>query len=367
MNKVVRVLQIGMHDKIGGVETFLMNYYRNINKKKIQFDFICDKKELCFEDEIKSMKGIVYKVPNVKRNPIQYYRAIRKIIKENKYKIVHINMLSMANILPIIVANKEKVPHIILHSHNTGTPKGLLRKILDKFNKNIAIKKATDYFACSKLAGEWLYKGKVNFKVINNAIDVQKFQFDEERRNHIRKALGIDRNFVVGHIGRFSEQKNHKFLVRMFAELVKKVENAKLLLIGEGELKLEIQKMIEDLKIKNNVIMLEPKSNIQDYYQAMDVFVLPSKFEGLGIVLVEAQANGLPCVYSDCITKEAKIIPNTTRLPLENLKWIEELSKEKKRISKKEATLLIEKNGFSIKKEVGKLEDMYMKFEEDAI
>lgn len=367
MNKAVRVLQIGMHDKIGGVETFLMNYYRNVNRKNIQFDFICDKKELCFEDEIKSMKGIIYKVPNVKRHPIQYYKAIREIIKENKYKIVHINMLSMANILPIIIANKEKVPHIILHSHNTGTPKGLLRKILNKFNKNIAIKKATDYFACSKLAGEWLYKGKVDFKVINNAIDVQKFQFNEEIRKYIRNSLDVDKNFVVGHIGRFSEQKNHEFLVRMFAELVKNVKNAKLLLIGEGELKPEIQKLIEDLNIKSHVIILDPKSNIQDYYQAMDVFVLPSKFEGLPVVLIEAQANGLPCIYSDCITKEAEIIPNITRLPLEISKWVEELSKKKERIQEVKSRLLLENNGFSIKKEAEKLEDMYIKYEEDAI
>lgn len=236
-----RILQIGMHDKIGGIETFLINYYRNIDKNKIQFDFINMFDRLCFEDEIKKLGGKVYKIHNVKKNPLKYYYDIRKIIRSNKYKIVHINMLSMANILPILAAHKEGVKHIILHSHNTGTPKGLLRKILDKLNKRIAIQYSTDFFACSKPAGRWLYGNRVNFEVISNAIDPNKFKFNIKIRNQIRKELGIEKNFIVGHVGRFCEQKNHKFLINMFSEFTKGSPDSKLMLIGEGELKMKLE------------------------------------------------------------------------------------------------------------------------------
>ena len=146
---MIRVLIVGMHNKIGGIETFLMNYYRNIDKDKVQFDFINMYDKLCFEDEIKRLGGRIYKVPNVKKNPFGYYKKINNIIKENNYKIMYDNMLSAANILPIIIAKRNKVNTIIAHAHNTDTPKGMLRKILDKFNKKMLCKSATDFFAAS--------------------------------------------------------------------------------------------------------------------------------------------------------------------------------------------------------------------------
>ena len=361
----IRILQIGMHDKIGGVETFLMNYYRNIDRKKVQFDFINMFDKLCFEDEIKKLGGNVYKVSNVKKRPIKYYNDIRKIIRENDYKIVHINMLSMANIVPILAAHKEGVKHIILHSHNTGTPSVLIKKILDRLNKNVAIKNATDFFACSKLAGEWLYGDRTNFEVISNAIEPEKFKYDEKTRKLIRKKLGVEENFVIGHVGRFSEQKNHEFLINMFSKFAKTCPNSRLLLIGEGELKNKIENLVKKLEISNQVILLEPKSNIQDYYQAMDVFVLPSKFEGLGIVLVEAQANGLQCICSNVVPDEVKIINTLEKVPLKIDSWIKAFNDRKDRVPEDIVLDEFKENKYDISVEAKKLTDKYIKFVED--
>ena len=173
----IKVLIIGMHDKIGGVETFLMNYYRNMDRDKIQFDFISTYDKLCFEDEIKKLGGNVYKICSEKKNPIKYCTQLNKIIKINNYKIVHINMLSLANILPIIVSKFQKVKHIIIHSHNSNTPSGFFRKILNFINKPFAYF-ATDYFACSDLAPHWMFGKRIlkkhNSKIIHNAIELDK-------------------------------------------------------------------------------------------------------------------------------------------------------------------------------------------------
>ena len=185
-NKPIRVLQIGMHDNIGGVETYLMNYYRNIDRTQIQFDFISIFDKLCFEDEILSLGGKVYKLPSEKSNPVKYFYNLVKIIKENNYQIVHINMLSAANILPILAAKKCNVKSIIVHSHNSNTPSGFLRKIMDKINRPF-LNLATNYWACSSKAGKWLFGNKKNIKIIHNAVNCEKFRYDEISRNEIRK------------------------------------------------------------------------------------------------------------------------------------------------------------------------------------
>ena len=362
---VIRVLQIGMHDKIGGVETFLMNYYRNINRKMIQFDFINMFDKLYYDNEIKKLGGKVYNVQNVKKNPVSYYQAIKKIVKENQYNIVHINMLSMANILPIIAAKKGGAKHIIIHSHNTGTPKGILRKILDKLNKSIAIKNATNYFACSNLAGKWMFSGKAEFEIINNAIDIEKFEYNANVRENIRKGLNIKNEVIIGHIGRFCEQKNHIFLINMFEQFCKIDKNSKLLLIGEGELKEKIILEIQKRKLDDRVIILTPKDDIQNYYQAMDVFVLPSKFEGLGIVAIEAQANGLQCICSDAIPDEVKLLNTFKKIPLNYSEWIDELKNMSCRLGKEESKCALQRNSYDIKIEAKKLMNKYIEYTED--
>ena len=320
--KIVRVLQIGMHDKIGGIETFLMNYYKNIDRNKVQFDFICPYDHLCFEEDIIKMGGKIYYISNFKKNPLKYYKEIKKIIKKNDYTIVHINLLSAANIIPILAAKRCKVKNIIAHSHNNGVPSGLLRKILNNANKVILKNMANIFFACSISAGEWMFKNK-KFVVIKNGINIKKYYFNEADRKLVRKKYNISNDkIVLGMVGRFDEQKNHDFAI----ELLKKINNSKyiLLLIGEGVLENKIKEKVREYNLTEKVIFAGKRNDIEKYYSAFDIFILPSKFEGLGIVNIEAQANGLPCLVSSVVPTETNVSNDFYFLNLNNMdRWIE--------------------------------------------
>lgn len=307
--KPIRVLQIGMHDKIGGVETFLMNYYKNIDKEKVQFDFINQYKKLCFSEDIEKMGGKIYNITNVKMNPFKYYYELKNVIKNNEYNIVHINMLSAANILPVIAASKCKVKNIIVHSHCNGITKGILRRVLNTVNKRIIIKNANNFFACSEEAGRWMFKN-TKFEIIKNGIDVNKFLFNKKIRENIRQKLNIENKIVFGHIGRFDEEKNHELLIEIFSEIHKKNNKAILLLVGDGVLKESIQKLVIKKQLEKYVIMVGVQNNPQDYYCAFDEFIFPSKFEGLGLVAIEAQISGLNCLVSKNVPKEIDITNN---------------------------------------------------------
>ena len=305
--KEIRVLQIGVHDKIGGIETFIMNYYRNMNRSIIQFDFVSMFNKLYFEDEMINLGAKIYKIANVKKNPIKYYFQIKKIIKENNYKIVHVNMLSAANIIPIIAAKKAGAKTIIAHSHNTDVPKNILRKFLNNINKNLIIKNATKLLACSEKAGNWMFGSNKQFDIIPNAIEMEKFIYNPIIREKIRKKNNIENELVIGHVGRMCEQKNHEFLIDCFYKVTKKNPNVVLMLIGEGEFENKLRTKVKQLNISEKVKFIGVVNNVQDYFQAMDLFVLPSKFEGLGIVLIEAQTSGLQCIAADCVPRETNI------------------------------------------------------------
>ena len=320
VSEPIRVLQIGMHNEIGGIETYLMNYYRNIDRDYIQFDFINPYDQLCFQEEITSLGGKIYNVVNFKKHPYKFYKELKEIIRENNYQIVHVNMMSAANILPIIVAKKCNVKHIIAHSHNANTPSGIFRKILNKMNKQKLLKYATDFFACSHLAGEWMFGTDTDFTIINNAIDLKKFEKNKTIRLEKRKELNIDDKFVIGHVGRFCYQKNHEFLINVYYELQKKTNNAILFLIGAGELKNEIKEKVKKLNLADKVFFLDTTNKVNEYLQIMDMFVLTSRFEGLPVVGIEAQAAQLKCLFSDKITQEVKLIDTTDFLPINDCK-----------------------------------------------
>lgn len=355
----IRVLQIGMHDKIGGVETYLMNYYRNIDKSKVQFDFVSIYEKLCFEDEIKKMKGKIYHITSMKKNPIKYYYGLKKIIADNNYKIVHINMLSAANILPLLIAKNMKVKNIIAHSHNTNTPSGLPRKFLDKLNRK-KITKANHYWACSKKAGIWLFgeKSVDKIEIINNAIDYDKFSFDLDQRNLVRQQLNIQNKFVIGNVARFSYQKNQSFLIDVFHKLQEKINNSILLLIGEGELEQELKNKVDKLGLNDKVIFFGTTNDVGKYLQAMDIFVLPSLFEGLPVTGIEAQASGTYCIFSSNITEETKISDNCKFVDLNVNDWVNAIEEIYINGYKKESSNMTEK--YNIRIAAKKLEKKYI-------
>lgn len=358
----MRVLQIGMYNNCGGIESFLINYYRYINKNKIQFDFINMYDRLPYQEEIISLGGKIYNITNVKENPVKCLIELKNIISKNNYNIVHINMLSAANIIPIIAAKLAKTKTVIVHSHSSSLPKGFIKVLLNRLNKHLVKNMADICFACSDLSGKWMFDNK-KFIIIKNAIDTKKFIYSETIRQAVRKNLNIENKFVIGNIARFSVEKNHSFLVDIFYQVHKKNPNAVLLFVGDGELKEEIGFKLSELGLIDNVIFTGEVKNANDYLQAMDVFVFPSLFEGLGTALVEAQTAGLQCIISNVIPNEAIIINDLLNvLSLKNpLVWAKEILKYSKGYKRENTYKEIAKAGYDIAKATKHLENIYIK------
>lgn len=364
MNEPIRVLQIIGDVVGGGVENVIMNYYRYIDKSKIQFDFVVHEGALkTYLREVKKYGGNVFVIPSYKTNIFKYTYSIYKIIKENKYSIVHSNMNSMSG-FPLMAAYFAGAKNRILHNHTTDSPEEGIRTLLKRILRPFAKLFANQYWACSNLAAEWMYGKKAvkdnKITIINNAIDLDKFKFDKEKREKFIKELGLENCFVIGHVGRFMKQKNHEFLIDIFYEIIKRKENARLLLIGDGKLRPQIESKVKELGISNKVIFLGNRNDVADLYNVMDIFIFPSLYEGLGMVAIEAQVNSLPTIVSTEIPIEAKISENIKFISLQQpLKdWLNEIENAKRKELNINDELL---KKFDIKQESRKLEKLYLK------
>ena len=301
---MIRILQCVNDMHRAGLETMLMNYYRNIDREKIQFDFLTHRPNRSdYDDEIESLGGKVYYAPRLyPQNYYAYFKYMKKFFaKHPEYQIVHSHIDSMSY-LPLLAAKKAGVPIRIAHSHNTSIDKDF-KYILKQYYRLRITSAANYYCACGKEAGEFLFPGK-DAKIIPNAIEVDKFVYNDEMRKLKRKKLGVENSFVIGHVGRLSYQKNHKFLIEIFSEIYKKNKNAVLLLIGVGEKEEEIKKQVHELGLDKEVKFLGNRSDVNELYQAMDIFVMPSFFEGIPVTGIEAQFSNLPCIFSDKVPKE---------------------------------------------------------------
>ena len=361
-NEPIRVAQIIGKWLGGGVESVVMNYYRHIDRTKIQFDFICDEDSTNIPyEEIEKMGGKVILIPPYQK-VFKYHKKLKEVLKSGGYKIVHshINTLS---VFSLFAAKCAGVPVRIAHSHSTTNKKekkkNLLKQVLRPFSKVFA----TDYMCCSELAGRWLFGNKEydngNVYLLNNAIDLDKFKYDEEKR----KELNIeDSTLVIGHVGRFVEQKNHRFLIDIFNEVHKQKENSILLLAGQGPLMEEMKEKVKILGIEDSVKFLGQRNDINELYQAMDLLLFPSLYEGLGMVVVEAQISGLPCVVSTEIPKIAKVTKKITFVNLENKikPWNEVIFKYLSNINRKNINFTDKIENYDIKKDVTKLEIKYI-------
>ena len=362
----------------GGVEAVILNYFRNINKSKFVFDFVIDSDSTDnnFINEIQELGGTIIKCPPYQKLH-KYNKFLYKLFKEKNYDIVHSNINTLS-VFPLRMAEKAGIKIRIAHSHSTSNPKewkkNLLKNILRPFSK----KYANVYFACSELAGRWLFgnktfdEGKVT--IINNAIDVEKFVYNEDIRKKVRNDLKEkckleidDDTLVVGHIGRFVKQKNHDFLIDIFNEVHKRKENSVLVLVGQGPLQKEIEEKVKILGLQDCVLFLGQRNDANELYQAMDVFVLPSLYEGLPVVGVEAQASGLLCELSNAMTKETKILDTTNfiDLSLSAEEWAEKILDGQNKFVRKNMTEELKDSGYDIKKEAKKLEDKYFELLND--
>ena len=365
MQEPLRILHVVTSMSRAGLETMLMNYYRAIDRSKIQFDFLVHRdKKGDYDDEIRSMGGRIYHLPSISFAHLIDYnkRACDFFVNHPEYSIVHSHLDSLSA-LPLAAAKKANISTRIAHSHTSNFDSGL-KKPIRNMTKRLIPKYATDFFGCSNEAMEFMFgkraaKGGV---VISNAIDASKFTFDKKIRKKIRKEFSLPDNcFVVGHVGRFNYPKNHEFIISIFNELLKQEPSAKLMLVGDGENRATIEKQISDLGISKSVILTGVRADIYDLMQAMDVFLMPSRYEGLPVVSIEAQASGLPCVFSDAVTDELDVTGNCIFLPLSQPsdEWAASVINAAGRHKRKKCTELVSNAGFDISTEAGGLSNLY--------
>ena len=362
-----KVLVFGMTENPGGVESVIMNYYRHLNKEKYQFDFLCNTDVVAYEEEIKKMGGEIYRITARSKNRKQYKNDMNKFFKinSNKYAAIWVNVCSLANIDYLKYAKKYGIKKRIIHSHNSQNMDSKLRSLLHKINKKFVHKYATDFWSCGDEAAKWFYSNKIiksdNYYLLNNAINTDKFKYNIQIREEYRKQLDVQDKIVFGNIGRFHFQKNHTFIIKIFNEIQKIKPESVLLLIGAGEDEEMIKNMVNNYNIQDKVKFLGLRNDVEKIMQAMDVLLFPSLFEGLPVVLVEAQTSDLLIYASNTISPKSKIKENMKMisLDLDEKEWskiiIDDLSKKYERTS--DISEIIN-NGYDINEEIKKFEDL---------
>jgi Glycosyltransferase len=389
MNKPIRVLQYVRILDSGGIEAFIFANLRKIDRSKVAFDFLVTRNtDEFYDDEVKKLDGekivLNYKSYNNRfLTCISRAKGFYQFLKEHEdtYKVVHFQSIGADGFFDIIAAWAAGVPHRIAHSHiandfkpssrSNKTSTGMLRiyfvKVRQFIIRILVSTFSTDYMACSKMAADWMFTRRLNKKgrvqIVKNPINIDNFTFDNECRTKIRGELNINNKFVVGHVGRFVYSKNHEFLLKTFKDISDSFPNAVLLLVGEGTLKQSIMNLALGYNIQDKVIFFGETDCVNEIYNAFDIFLFPSRYEGLGIVLVEAQVNGLPIVASNTIPKEVKLTDNFTFLSLQDriTKWAQcviEKEGENRAINNSQ---IVKKSGYDIKDVSKLLSDTYLR------
>lgn len=360
----IKVLEFEITENMGGVESLLCNIDEEIDKEKFQIDYVANNKA-DYQNKLKKLGSKIYFLP-APRNLIQYKKSINNIL-DNGYDIVHFNKNSLANSFPIIYAKQHHThPKIILHSHNTAPTHNIVGlKFLHNINKKI-LKNKVDYrIACSIEAKKWMFNPNESVEIINNGIDTNKFRFSVEKRQKIRQKLNINKtDLVIGNVGRFNRQKNHTELINIYNELLKEMPNSKLILIGEGEEKNKIINFIREKGLEKNVILVGTTSKVDEYLSAMDIFLMPSLYEGLPIAAVEAQASGLNVFVSDNISAEVYITSYIHPISLldpsqKNAKCIKNKYKVLDTLERQKQADVVKNKGFDLKNTTLRIEEIY--------
>lgn len=365
MKKPIRVLHVVVNMNRGGAETLIMNLYRNIDRSKVQFDFLTFKEGI-FDHEIKELGGTIYRIPYI--NEVGHFRYIKSLNQffsnHNDYTIVHSHLNKMSGFV-VRAAKKYGIRNCISHSHNTGGEGGILAKGY-KWYSGLFIPSHSDYtFACSHAAAKWLFGNQADkATLLNNGIEPERFRYSHDIRMIKRKELGIGDQLVIGHVGRFTKQKNHRFLIEVFAEFVIRRPKSILLLCGDGVLRGEIEKRVKELNLQEKVKFLGVRGDIHQLLQVFDLFLFPSLHEGLPVTLIEAQTAGIPCFISDEITNEVDLKLDLIKfLKLTNVDaWVNELENFKvetidRNLSKFEH---VRDRGYDIENTAKWLQDFYI-------
>lgn len=339
----------------GGIESFLTNILTNLDKSDIEVDIVaaCIKKSI-FTSRLTRCGVCFYELSGNRNHVIKNKKIFLEIMKKRTYDVIHLNTFHGGALYYLLLAKKMGIPVRIAHSHNVGLRRGKhywLKMMIHKWACRHFIVNATDFWACSKAAADFMFPQGVPYCLIPNGFDVERFRFNATYRNMVRRRLKIKDEIIVGNVGRLCYQKNQIFLLHIFAEFLNMQPNGRLLLVGEGEDQLKLEDEASLLRIKDKVIFWGATSHVEQLYWAMDVFIFPSIFEGLGIAAVEAQASGLPMVCSDRIPKEACILQSVEKIPLNSApdKWAEASVISLKKVFARETCAdAVRKGGFDI-------------------
>ncbi len=369
--KKVKVLQFTVAKTKGGRTLYVLNNWRYINKEKFQFDFITFNEELDFEQDLLKEGCQVWHLSCYPEDDREQFIKEFDDILDQGYDIIHIHTSYWKDTIVEERAKIKGIKKIIIHAHNMGAGATLTKseddlikrrhyEIRDSITENLG----TDYWTCSSEAAQWLYGDKIpcsRIKRMNTAIDVEGFAYKPIVRNEFRKEWGLESKFVLGGVGRFAYQKNHSFMINVFFEIKKKIPEAALLLRGEGELKEKLEAQIRDLSLQDDVKFVGRIDQVGKVLSAMDIFLMPSLFEGFPAALVEAQASGLPCIVSDLVSNETEITPLVCYEPLVINEWVKTIEaiyrKHENRISRHKE---VREAGYEIRDQIKRIEEAYL-------
>lgn len=369
-NGKIRILHMTPPIIKNGIYKYIFSNLRYLDRTKFEFDFLLGKKEELMQTE--EYQRYHFGIRTFSVTPREDEKRFREEITEilsDGYDVIQLHTSFWQGFIIEEIAMQIGIPKVIVHAHSTGLDendsikRGVLMQNHERLKRQFDWKYATDLWACSRKAADWLYDRRISREkicIMPNAIDVDAYAFDEEMRRCKRDELGLTGCYVLGHTGRFEYQKNHEFLLRVFSKVRSRVSNAKLLLIGDGSLLLQMQKLAKTLGIDKDVIFLGWREDVADLLQAMDVYCLPSRFEGLSIVSIEAQAAGLKCIAGDAVPSEAAVTDNFISLSLDDELWIEEIIRWREGYERSILKQQIRKAGFDIRDQVRKLENKYL-------
>ncbi|MCL9633580.1 glycosyltransferase family 1 protein [Bacillus zanthoxyli] len=358
MKKVKILYVLGAFSSSGGVENIVLNILENIDSSKFKIDFVLfDGLDHSQKDALKKYDSKIFYVDRIRKKPFKFIYDLYKILRKEQYSIIHAHINEMG-FFPLLSGLLARTPVRICHSHNTIFSNMNFVPVFRFFSRFVN----THLMACTNAAGKALFGEKEKYAIFNNGIHVDNYLFNPEEREKVKKELGLEGKFILGHVGRLTEQKNHKFMLEICRRLVDFQKDTMMLFIGDGELRESLEKQVQNLELENNVLFLGARSDVNSLLQAMDVFLFPSHYEGLGIVLIEAQSAGLPCIVSDNITKEVEItdLVHFLSLDMSVEHWSQTIQKYSKGYQRKNMYTDIKRNGYEIKSSIGQLENFYL-------
>lgn len=360
-----KILFVGMTDNMGGVESYCLNVLRNIDHEKFMIDFVnVGKHELAHAQQIREHGSKIIDIHTKKDGLVRYVRELIVLFKHGDYDVIEFHFMGFRWFEPILFARMFSSSKIIIHAHTTKvTGISLTHRVIDLIGRAMVGKRDIHRVACTETAGKIFFRG-LPFSVFHNAINLNEYSYSEATRDSMRHTLGVEDKFVIGHIGTFSYAKNQAFLVEIMRELKNRGVNPELILVGEGLLKKDICAMAMENKLDANIKVLDGTSDVASLMQAFDLFVLPSRYEGLGMVLIEAQASGLRCLASNTVPAEAKITKEFIFLPIDYgvQSWADEIENTMARGYLRTANeKLLATAGYDIRQEINALEKYYTK------